>query len=66
MGRGARRTEWGRGSGREWQGQGEERRIKVHILYIKGHTRVPSAVATGLDSAPPGIDELGKNGLGLG
>lgn len=66
MGGRARRTEWGRGSRRERQRQGEECRIKVHILYIKGHTRVPSAVATVLDSGPPGIDELGKNGLRFG
>lgn len=65
-GRRAGGAEGGRGNRRKRQWQSKEGRIKVDVLDIKSHTRVPNALSASLDSVPPGIDNLGKNRLSLG
>ena len=62
----ARGAEWGRGNPREWQWQGKQSRIKIDVVNVKGHARVPRAFSTGLNSVLPRLDDLRKNCFCLG
>lgn len=62
----ARGRKWGRGNNGEWQWQGKQRRIKIDVLNIKDHSRVPSALSTTLNRVFPVIYDLGEYRFRLG